>query len=272
MTLHTIERAWLENELRGALERGEFHLVYQPVFRMANEAMYGVEALLRWNHSERGIIGPDAFIPVAEDTGLIIPIGTWVLQEACHQAAQWLRDDAVGVALAVGVNLSPRQLAQPNLAGDLARILAETGLDPPLLWLEITESAVAEDPERAVATLIELKGLGVRVAIDDFGSGYSWFSYLQRYPVDTLKIDRSFVKSLEAGSDNSAIVAGIIRMAQALDLTVVAEGVETSAQLEQLAQLDCDMTQGFYLSRPVPGRTITALLHDQTAKPLVTRS
>jgi diguanylate cyclase (GGDEF)-like protein/PAS domain S-box-containing protein len=235
--------------LRAALERSELRLWYQPQVSLADPGIVGAEALLRWQHPDRGLLSPAEFIPVAEQTGLIVPIGNWVLGEACRQLARWRRRRAPG--LTVSVNVSAVQLAQQDLPRTVADVLAREALDPSALWLEITESVLMDDPESVVGVLTALKDLGIRLAIDDFGTGYSSLSYLRHFPVDALKIDRSFVRGLGHDDDDDATVRLIIHLARNLGLVVVAEGVETDEQLEELISLECDRAQGFYFARPV---------------------
>ncbi|HWK25363.1 MAG TPA: EAL domain-containing protein [Solirubrobacter sp.] len=243
-----LERLELEAELRGALAGGQLSVAYQPEVRLDGGGLFGVEALLRWTHPELGAIGPDRFIAIAEQSGLIVEIGEWVLAEACRQAAAWGVEDLV-----VSVNLSPRQLSSPRLTGVVTAALRENGLPPSALCLEITESAIMEDPEAASLVLTGLKALGVRLAIDDFGVGYSSLSHLKYLlPVDLIKIDRTFVDELLVSRDSRAIVSAIIELAQALGVQAVAEGVETLAQADMLRELGCHIAQGFHYSRPVP--------------------
>src|ERR1035438_5638852 len=210
----------------------------------------GAEALLRWRHPGRGLISPAEFIPIAEETGLILPVGGWVLRGACLQITRWLA--AYGTSLRVAVNLSGKQLQQPRFVETVREIIAETKVPPEYLTLEITESVVMEHARETIATLDQLKKLGVSLAIDDFGTGYSSLSYLKRFPVDILKIDRSFTRDVPRDADDSAIVTGIIALAHSLRLQVVAEGVETEEQHQFLTKLGCDYIQGFLLSQPVP--------------------
>ena len=246
---HSIERLMLDTGLRHALERNEFFLHYQPKRDLRTGQITGVEALLRWQHPELGVVSPSQFIPLAEDTGLIVPIGKWVLETACAQAMAWQRQGLPPVHMAV--NLSARQFADENLLTDIATLLQETGLMPELLELEITESMVMQDPERAIKLLAAIKQLGVRLAIDDFGTGYSSMALLKRFPIDILKIDRSFIREIPKNAEDNAIADAIIAMGKALNLTVVAEGVETAEQERFLREHACDEIQGYYFSRPV---------------------
>jgi diguanylate cyclase (GGDEF)-like protein/PAS domain S-box-containing protein len=245
-----VARLQTEQDLRRALERDEFRLHYQPLIDLESGFTVGVEALLRWQHPERGLIPPLDFIPLAEETGLIVPIGAWVVREACRQARTWREAEPNRQALRIAVNLSARQLAQPDLADLVAEALEETGTDPSSLVLEITESVLTEDAESTVEALRALKSLGVRISVDDFGTGYSSLLYLKRFPVDILKVDRSFVEGLGTDPEDSAIVAGVVGLARTLGLTTVAEGVETEKQLEALRDLGCEFGQGFLWARP----------------------
>jgi len=260
---HSIERLSLESGLRRALERDEFLLHYQPKLDIRSGRITGVEALLRWQQPVQGLIPPAQFIQLAEETGLIVPIGAWVLKTACAQNKAWQLEGLAPVRVAV--NLSPRQFAHENLLEDVARVLEQTGLDPAFLELEITESVVMQNPEQAVVLLNRLKALGIHLAIDDFGTGYSSLSYLKRFPLDTLKIDRMFIRDLPDDSDDAAITQAIIAMARSLRLSVVAEGVETAAQLSFLRDCECDEIQGFYFSRPQPENDIALLLLNNSA-------
>jgi diguanylate cyclase (GGDEF)-like protein len=242
-------RLELEQELHFALERDEFRLVYQPVFDTKTGEALGAEALLRWD-SPRGPVSPAEFIPIAEETGLVVPIGDWVLRTACRQAAAWRRQ--LGRGLPVSVNVAARQLTRPGLAAQVLVALGEAGAEPDDLVLEITEHGVLEDFAAAFRHLQEVRALGVRVAVDDFGTGWSSLSYLQRLPVDELKIDRSFVATLGVEGPSMAIVGSLVSLAHGLGLTVVAEGVETEEQLAELRRLGCDSVQGYLLARPAP--------------------
>lgn len=250
----------LEADLRHAIERGELRLYYQPKVELATGRIVGVEALLRWEHPRRGLVLPERFISIAEETGLILPIGRWILKEACRQAMEWQRQYPSAPPPEMSVNVSARQFGHPELIEEVGRALHDTGLNPRNLVLEITESAVMDNAESSVATLLELKDLGVLVAIDDFGTGYSSLSYLRRFPVDVIKIDRSFVDGLGLDSDDTAIVRAVIGLAHALRLEVVAEGVETDTQRMRLQALGCGMGQGFFFSKPLPVEEINTLL------------
>jgi EAL domain-containing protein (putative c-di-GMP-specific phosphodiesterase class I) len=226
-------------------------LHYQPVVEVRGATTVGVEALIRWRHPDQGLVAPNRFIPVAEESGLIIPIGAWVLEQACHQLRDWHRRGATGPRGSVEVNLSARQIDDPAIVDTVEEILRRTGLPPEHLTLEITESALMRDAASALVVLQALKGLGVLLAIDDFGTGYSSLSYLQRFPLDVLKVDKSFVDELGVNQEGEEIVQAVINLAHALGLEVVAEGVETERQLEVLQRLHCDFAQGYLFSRPV---------------------
>jgi diguanylate cyclase (GGDEF)-like protein/PAS domain S-box-containing protein len=260
MHAHAMNLLHIETDLRRAVERDEMRLHYQPIVSLVDESVIGFEALVRWQHSERGLVSPMDFIPVAEETGLIVPIGRWVLREACRQMSEWKRRDASAMPLFMSVNLSGKQFTQPDLLGQVTRILEETGLDPRSLKLEITESVVMENIDAAIETLESLRSLGVEVSIDDFGTGYSSLSYLHRLPIDTLKVDRSFVSRMASNNENTEIVRTIVMLAQSLDMKVVAEGVETSEQLSQLQILRCEGAQGYLFSRPLDAEAASALL------------
>lgn len=236
--------------LRRALDHGELVLHYQPQIDLGSGAVVGAEALIRWHHPDRGLLLPGHFIPVAEGSGLIVPIGAWVLQEACRQAAAW---QAAGLTdLMIGVNLSAVQFRRGDLEETVAAAIRDSGIDPRYLELELTESILIKDSDNALVTVHQLKAIGVQLSIDDFGTGYSSLSYLKRFKVDRLKIDRSFVRDLEAASDNAAIVQAIIQMAKSLKLRTIAEGVENASMMEYLKLFHCDQVQGYYISRPMP--------------------
>jgi diguanylate cyclase (GGDEF)-like protein/PAS domain S-box-containing protein len=247
--------------LRVALERGEFALHYQPKVDLRTDTIVHMEALLRWHHPEYGMVPPSEFIPVAEETGLIISLGRWVLKEACTQVRRWQELYPRTPGLVAEVNLSAKQLHRPTMAGEeVAEVLRETGLEPSRLELEITEGVLMEDAPSTVAALEKLKDLGVKVSIDDFGTGYSSLSYLKRFPVDTLKIDRSFIGGLDTDPEDDVLVSGMIGLGHALGLNVVAEGVETERQLVRLKEMGCTMAQGHYFSKPLPAEAATSLL------------
>jgi diguanylate cyclase (GGDEF)-like protein len=255
----TLARVEFENDLRGAIDRGELRLHYQPLVDLATERIVGLEALVRWDHPTRGLVPPLSFIPVAEETGLIIPIGRWVIETACRQARAWL-DELPDSQLVMSVNLSVRQVAQPTLVDDIREILAATGLPANRLELEITESVLLDEGEESGDTLRAIRELGVRLVLDDFGTGYSSLSYLRRLPLDTIKIDRSFVDGIDSDGSNLPIVQAVIALAHGLGIEVVAEGIETAAQSERLRALVCDRGQGYYYARPQPPEALTALL------------
>ncbi len=238
----------LQGDLRTALERNEFSLVYQPLYSMRKQ-LKGFEALLRWTHGRRGPVGPDEFIPIAEETALIVPIGMWVLREACRQGVAWNRNALAPVRMYV--NVSAVQLSRPDFADSVAEVLRETGLVPQLLELEVTETSVLADTQAACARLARLRALGVGISIDDFGTGYSSFGYLQQLPVNTLKIDRSFIARLDGNPASSAIVRTIVALAEELGLETVAEGVETGMQVEELENARCGLLQGYLLAKPL---------------------
>ena len=261
-----LERLETETALRRALDRGELCLVYQPLVDLAEGRMTGVEALVRWRHPQRGLLGPAEFIGMAEETGLIVPIGTWVLREACQQAVRWWQ--LVGErAPSVSVNLSARQIAQPDLADVVARAISDTRVAPGQLTLEITESVVMDDAEASVLTIDALKHLGVGIDIDDFGTGYSSLAYLGRFAADALKVDRSFVTGVDRRREDAAIVAAVINLAHSLELHVVAEGVETPGQVDALCALGADLAQGFHFCGPMPPTGIAELLERKVRWP-----
>jgi diguanylate cyclase len=260
MQTRASERLDFENHLRYAIRRGELRLFYQPKVDCASLRMVGVEALIRWQHPVHGLIPPQRFIPIAEEAGLIDEIGAWALQAACRQGARWLRSDLPAIQIAV--NLSAAQLLQPGLAGELAVILRETGFPPARLTLELTESMLMAAGDDARRTIDSLKALGVALSLDDFGTGYSPLTYLRRLPIDEIKIDRSFVHGLPSQQESAAIAGAIIALAGALGLQVVAEGVETAAELEFLRGFPHCRFQGYLFSRPVPDDALTAMLQE----------
>jgi EAL domain-containing protein (putative c-di-GMP-specific phosphodiesterase class I) len=251
-------RLSMESELRRALERGELRLYYQPKVRAHNGRGTGAEVLVRWAHPERGLVSPMEFIPVAEETGLIVPLGEWVLRTACAQSRAW-QNTGLRVPR-VTVNVSGKQFNAPNVVETVVSALKSSGLDPRYIGLELTESSLMGHADRNVRTLHELKEQGLTLSIDDFGTGYSSLSYLKRFPLDELKIDRSFVMGVDTDPDNAAIVIAIIAMAHCLGLSVVAEGVETPAQQAFLKSKACDELQGFLFSKPMPAEMFGKLL------------
>jgi diguanylate cyclase (GGDEF)-like protein len=260
--MHTraVARLEVETELRWALERQEFRLHYQPIVEMGTGHPIGFEALLRWEHPRHGLIPSSAFIPVAEETGLIVPIGWWVLEEACRQMGEWHARYPDTVSSIICVNLSSKQFFQVDLVEQIERRLRAAGLKPDCLKLEITESAIMSDPRSAADALTQLRDLGVRIAVDDFGTGHSSLSYLQQFPIDTLKIDRSFVQKMAADIRDREIIQAVITLAHNLGMNVVAEGVETNSQWNQLDRLGCEYGQGYYFSRPVDSADAESLL------------
>ena len=262
MRASVVARLQLETDLRRALEHGEFHNVYQPIVSLAAGQIVGFEALLRWQHPTRGYLGPEEFITVAEETGLIRDLGWWNLREACRQMTEWRANYGAYSQLTMSVNLSPKQFLQANLVEDIRSLLRELNLPPQALRLELTESTVMGDPSTAIEMLQQIKSLGISLAIDDFGTGYSSLSYLHRFPLDTLKIDRSFISSIGNGEETE-IARTILPMASNLHLDVVAEGVETIEQLILLKKLHCKYGQGYYFSKPLSAKEAGSLLAEQ---------
>jgi EAL domain-containing protein (putative c-di-GMP-specific phosphodiesterase class I) len=244
-----LQRLARELELRKALQRNELVLHYQPLYDMPSGKLIGVEALVRWHSHEFGLVPPSEFIPLAEDTGLIIPIGEWVLHQACEQAARW-RELTKG-DFHMAVNLSARQFTVPDLAGTIGRILGETGLPPHALLLEITETVALSNEDNNLEVLRKLRGMGIRIALDDFGTGNSSLGYLKRFPIDVLKLDQSFVRDVVTSVDDAAVARATIRLANALGINVVAEGVENEAQLKWLQDESCSLIQGYLFSEPL---------------------
>ncbi len=253
----------LETDLRLALERNEFELFYQPLVNLDDCALIGFEALVRWNHPSRGLVTPGEFIQVAETTGLIIPMTYVLLRSACEQLAKWRASGLCDPRFVISVNLSASHLGQKGILDHLRSIIFETGIDPENLKLEITESAVMENAETSIAVFRKIKELGIQISIDDFGTGYSSLSYLHRFPIDTLKIDRSFVGTMEDGSENGEIVRTVIALAKALKLSVIAEGIESIHQFHQLRILGCEYGQGFLFSRAIPAIEASKMLEDK---------
>jgi EAL domain-containing protein (putative c-di-GMP-specific phosphodiesterase class I) len=249
-----VARLHNENAIRKAIAKDEFRVFFQPEISLQDDQIIGLEALVRWQHPERGLLAPGEFIPLAEETGLIVPLGSWVMRQACRRVTHWQqeRKRAGEQPLLLRVNVSARQLANESFLDTVADVIAETSLDPAWLCLEVTESMLIEDPEASARTLTELKQLGVKIAIDDFGTGYSSLEYLRRLPVDCVKVDRSFVRGLPDNDEDVAIVRAVVALARALKLSVTGEGVETDAQLAGLKAAGCDTAQGFLFSRPQP--------------------
>lgn len=258
------KRLELELELRKALDEGQLEVYYQPLVSLGSGGIVDMEALVRWNHPTRGLVPPLDFIPLAEETGLIVPLGRWVLEQACRQTKEWQEQIPTNPPLMVSVNLSGRQLQHSGLIDDIIDVLRETRLAPEHLRLEITESVLMVDLRVTIAQLSRLQGLGVMLAIDDFGTGYSSFDYLKRFPVETIKIDKSFVDGLGEDSNDSAIIQSVISLAHALKMTVVAEGVEKVTQLEELRVLGCDRFQGYLFARPMPAKDAGALIRSES--------
>jgi EAL domain-containing protein (putative c-di-GMP-specific phosphodiesterase class I) len=258
MNNSSYERLNMENKLRRALERQEFVLHYQPQVNSESGLIIGAEALVRWRHPEMGLVPPGMFIPITEESGLIVTIGEWVLWEACRQSKAWQQEGLSPITVAV--NLSAVQFHQKNLTEMVANVLQKTGLEPHWLELEITESGIMQNSEAAVKTLHLLKQMGLKLSIDDFGTGYSSLSYLKKFPIDKLKIDQSFVRDITTDQDDAAIVGAIIGMAKALKLRVIAEGVETRDHLDYLNSNGCFEIQGYYFSKPVPADEFGRLL------------
>jgi predicted signal transduction protein with EAL and GGDEF domain len=263
MRERAVARLEIETGLRKAIDERQLILYYQPEVSSGTHRVIGYEALVRWNHPERGILEPSEFIPIAEESDLIILVGRWVLWEACRQMAEWQKKFVFNPPLTISVNVSPRHLIDAGLAEEVQRVLDETGLDAHSLKLEVTESSMMHDPEKSLGTLRRLKLMGIGLEIDDFGTGYSSLSYLQKLPFDTVKIDRSFIKELGTGAESSEIVRTIVELARSLDMEVVAEGVETEDQLERVTMLGCEYVQGYYFARPVGAKTTQALMKER---------
>src|SRR5208283_4870748 len=238
----------------------ELLLFYQPIFEMVDGRLKGFEALVRWSHPTRGLIAPERFIPLAEESGLIVPVGRWVMHEAIRQLAAWDARHESARSLSISVNVSTVQLAAPSIVRDVQSALAQAGIAPERVVLEVTEGSLGRDAERTIELLHELKGLGVRIAIDDFGTGYASLSHLQRLPVDILKVDRSFVAALDDGGNSRELLEAILGVGQALSLVVVAEGIEAQSQMTALHEMGCEMAQGFLVGKPSPAEVAESLL------------
>ena len=264
MHIRAVTRLQIETDLRFAIERNEFELYYQPIVGLENSSLVGFEALVRWNHPQRGLVPPNEFIPISESTGLIIPMTIQILHSACSQLVKWQERSGNATPLSVAVNLSGKHFGHPNLVEQINTIIAETGIAPSSLKLELTEGAVMENAETAILMLRQIKETGVQISIDDFGTGYSSLSYLHRFPIDLLKVDRSFVSAMEENTENGEIVRTVIALAKALNLKVVAEGIESVHQFHQLRILGCEYGQGYLFSKPLPVADIERLLEDKT--------
>jgi len=257
-----LDRLEREMELRSALGDGEFFLLYQPVFDLNNVSVCGVEALLRWHHPVRGVVTPDEFIPILEDTGMIIDIGRWVLHEACRQAAAWHQ---MGYQLTMSVNVSVRQLETDAFLGHVREALSDNDIEPSALILEVTETTLMRDTDATVRRLTLLKEIGVRVAIDDFGTGYSSLAYLRQFPVDALKIDRSFVSGMADSTESAALIHTLVQLGRTLGIDTLAEGIEEHWQLEGLQREHCDLGQGYLFARPLTSDALEAFLSDRVS-------
>ena len=260
-TTRALKQLVLESNLRPGLERSEFFIQYQPQVAINDFHLVGMEALVRWQHPTLGLLYPSEFITLAEESGMIISLGDWVMRTACAQSKAW--QDAGLAPMLLSVNMSARQFQHPTFISDVGHILKDTNLDPRWLELELTESSIMKDPEAAIEKLHELKLMGIKVAVDDFGTGYSSLNYLKRFPIDTLKIDKTFVSDVCKDPHDTAIVRAIINLGHALDLTVIAEGVETKEQLQYLSALECDVVQGFLFSKALPAASFEELLVEQ---------
>ena len=258
MNVKALERLTLEGDMRHALEQHEFVVYYQPQVTVSGHQIVGVEALVRWQHPERGLMPPNDFIPLAEETGLIVPLGEWVLRTSCQQVEAWQGSEIPGLRLAV--NISMRQFQQADFLGMITKVLTQTGLDARSLELEITESIAMRDPEATIGLLRQLRQMGIRISLDDFGTGFSSLKYLKDLPIHTLKIDQSFVHDLESDTANAEIVLNIIRLGHSLNLNVIAEGVETNQQLSYLLERDCDEFQGYFCARPMDANALEVML------------
>ncbi|HVM04812.1 MAG TPA: bifunctional diguanylate cyclase/phosphodiesterase [Acidimicrobiales bacterium] len=266
MRERAVARLETENDLRRALERGELRVHYRPNIRIDGLRVIGAEALVRWERPGRGLVGPDEFIGLAEETGLIVPLGRYVLEEACRQVAAWTAEGLVDSDFVMSVNLSPHQLRSPGVLDDVDDAIAGAGIRPSQLCIEVTESALVDDSRGATEAIRRIHGLGVVVAIDDFGTGYSALSYLHLLPVGILKIDRSFVGRLGPDPRDRAVITGLIELAHALGLTVVAEGVETAEQLADLSAMACDIAQGYYFAKPQTATAVRGLLRAEVVR------
>ncbi len=250
----------LESDLRRALERKEFQVYYQPIVNLQTSVIYGFEALVRWNHPERGLLTPGDFIPIAEETGLIMQLDWQVIQEACQQVYHWNENCKNRPPFVISVNLSAKQFIQANLVDQVTKLLKDTGLESKCLKIEMTETALLEEPKKVAVTISQLKSLGIGLSLDDFGTGYSSLSYLHRFSVDNLKLDISFIQTMNSEPQSFEIVRTIIVLAHALNINAIAEGIETADQLNTLQHLNCPLGQGYYFSKPLPAENIQQLL------------
>jgi diguanylate cyclase (GGDEF)-like protein len=255
-----VDRLTVETGLRRALRRNELRLYYQPQVNLATGHISGAEALIRWQHPEHGVLGPNEFVPIAEMSGLIIPIGQWVLEESVRQVSDWAADLPHGSDLTMGINLSGKQLVQASLIDEITELLERTAIDPSKLELEITESILLDDVDRSISVLDKLKGLGLKLALDDFGTGYSSLTYLRSFPIDVVKIDRSFVDGISQDGSGAAIVRSVIELATTLGLECIAEGVETVEDMATLRELGCTTAQGFLIAQPLTAADAARLI------------
>jgi EAL domain-containing protein (putative c-di-GMP-specific phosphodiesterase class I) len=267
MNEHALERQSIEGNLRHALDRGEFMLHYQPKMDLEAQTLTGAEALIRWRQPERGIVFPKDFIPIAEQCGYIVPVGRWVLREACRQRRAWL--DAHLAPIPIAINISAVELRSNNFVEHVRDILRETGLEPRYLELELTETAFMQDPQSTIAVLQALKDIGIKLTLDDFGTGYSSLSYLKRFPIDALKIDKSFVRGLCTDSDDSKLVSAVINLGRSFHLQVIAEGVETREQFIALQAQNCAEGQGYYFQKPIAADEFAKLLGDDLSETVI---
>jgi len=255
------ERLTLEADLAQALDEGQFELYYQPQIDLCSDQIVGMESLIRWSHPTRGLVSPAIFIPIAEQSGLIIPLGAWVMREACRQLMQW-RNEGLADGLTMAVNVSPVQFSTPSLLDEVKSILNDTGLPPECLDLEITESSIMASAQDSINVMQALRKLGVLISVDDFGTGYSSLAYLRQFPLNYLKIDQSFVRDIGIQKDGTALCQTITMLAHQLGFEVIAEGVETQQQLEVLRSMECELAQGFFFSRPLPAEKLKAFMLD----------
>jgi len=262
MRARAVARLELESDLRAAIAGAHFVVYYQPEVSLRTHRVVGYEALVRWKHPVRGVIAPGEFLPLAEETGLIVPIGRWVLEQACRQMAEWQRNFPLEPPLAISVNLSSREIADPDVVANIDRVLRETGLDPRSLRIELTESSILEDYESTLVTVQRIKALNVSLEIDDFGTGYSSLSRLREFPFDTVKIDRSFITGLETETQSLQLVKMILTMAKSLGLSVVAEGIETREQHDTLVTLGCGHGQGYYFAKPADAEAVEKAIRE----------